>query len=122
MRIDAKRTLLLYAALVACWQVAGVALLAAGKSALGPSASTSGAVLAGSIGLGFALTDRRFPRLFLILALFAGAAAAQALYHAWTGDPSLWPSPFTRTGGAAINALGVAGAGLAVRHFFRRRN
>jgi hypothetical protein len=122
MRTDAQRVLLLYAALVTCWQVVGVALLAAGQSAPGPSASISGAVLAGGIGLGFALTDRRFPRLFLMLALFAGASAAQALYHAWTGDPSLWPSPFTRAGGAAINALGVVGAGLAVRYFFRRRN
>ena len=122
MRIDARRVLLVYASLVVCWQVVGVALIAAGERAPGPSASIFGAVLAVVIGLGFALTHRRFPRLFLILALFAGGSGVQALYHAWTGDPSLWPSAFTRAGGAAINAIGVLGAGLAVRSFLRRRD
>jgi hypothetical protein len=35
-----------------------------------------------------------------------------AVYQAVTGDPSLWPSPFWRWAGAALNMIGVVAGAL----------
>ena len=122
MRIEARNLLLAYAGLVALWQIVGVGLIASGGRSPGPSASILGAILAVAMGSGIVFTFGRWPRICLALAGFSGLLAGQALYNAWMGDASLWPSAWTRGLGAAINAIGLAGALLALQSFLVQKS
>ncbi|MEM7410024.1 MAG: hypothetical protein AAF430_07320 [Myxococcota bacterium] len=105
--------LLGYAALVMAWQIVGIARIAAGGRALGPSASLVTAAIALAVaGLLWWTRNRRVP--FLGLAALAGAAALQAISNAFRADPSLWPSDLARYLGVAINGLGVCAVLVAV--------
>lgn len=94
------------------WNVAGLALTAQGKPGIGPTASLGVAAGIAFVGLLLWYAAQHIPSLFGILAALCAVAAIIPVYQAVTGDPSLWPSPFWRWAGAALNGLGVV-MGLA---------
>ena len=120
MRV-AIRLQIAYGVLVALWQVAGLFLIASGRPALGPTASGGVAVFAiASVGALVALAQWR-PGLYVALAALLGVPALLTIQNAFVADPSLWPSPWTRWGGVALNALGVLAPALAFAGWRRMR-
>lgn len=106
------RGLLLWIIGCILWNVLGVALLAQGKPGIGPTASLGVAAGIAFAGVLLWYAARHMPSLFGLLAALSAVAAIIPVYQAVTEDPSLWPSPFWRWAGAALNSLGVV-AGLA---------
>lgn len=101
------------------WNVLGVSLLAQGKPGIGPTASLGLAAGIAVVGLLLWLTSRRNLLIFGILSALCAIAAILPVYQAFTGDPSLWPSPFWRWAGAALNGFGAISAALCAVASFR---
>ena len=110
-----------YGLLVAAWQVVGLMRMASGEPALGPTASGGVAVFAlASLGALVALAQWR-PGLYVVLAALLGVPALAAIQNAFVADAALWPSPWARWGGVALNALGVVAPALAFLGWRRMR-
>ena len=92
------------------WNVAGLALIARGLRAPGPTASLEVAAFLLALGVAILVGVRRFAPLYVLASLLAGLGAASAILQAFQLDPSLWPSDFWRYAGVLLNALGVFGA------------
>ncbi|MEI9419708.1 hypothetical protein O7A70_00735 [Mesorhizobium sp. Cs1299R1N1] len=105
---------LVWAGLSALWNVSGVLLMAAGKQALGPTASIAAAALLVGIAVLLVLCRPRWFWAYAGLSVLAGLMALFAVINAFTADPALWPSGFWRYAGAALNAIGVLAAVSAV--------
>ena len=93
------------------WNVGGVIMVSRGGPGIGPTASLG---LAGGLfiaAIALVIAARRSRIAFIILSALFGLMGLAAVYQAVTGDPSLWPSPFWRWAGAALNLFGF-GAGL----------
>lgn len=102
--------LVLWAMLCALWNGYGAAQLAAGNSALGPTATYAGAGLALVLAALFVATSTRWPLVYKLLAAIAAMLGAITIWSALTLDPSNWPSEFWRWAGVAVNALAIVGA------------
>jgi len=103
------------------WNVVGVALVSQGRPGIGPTASLAIAAGSAVLGLLLFLAARRSPTIFGFLAALCAVAAFAPVFQAITGDPSLWPSPFWRWAGAALNSLGIImGLSGAIRGFTSR--
>ena len=104
------------------WNVGGVIMVSRTGSGIGPTASLglAGGLLVAAIALVVAAQRGRI--VFVMLSALFGLMGFAAMYQAVTGDPSLWPSPFWRWAGAALNVFGF-GAGLlgVVRGLFNSR-
>ena len=110
-----------YGVLVALWQVVGLWLLSSGRPALGPTASGNIAIFAvASTGVLYALA-RAFPAVYVGLASLLAVPAILTIQNAFVADPSLWPSPWARWGGVALNALGVLAPAMAFVGWRRMR-
>ena len=110
----AVRLQVTYGVLVALWQVVGLWLVASGRSALGPTASGNVAIFAvASTGALYAMV-RRFPEAYVAIASLIAVPAMLTIQNAFVADPSLWPSPWARWGGVALNALGVIAPAIAI--------
>ncbi|KPK18238.1 MAG: hypothetical protein AMJ67_10985 [Betaproteobacteria bacterium SG8_41] len=93
------------------WNVAGVILIAKTGTGIGPTASLTLAGIMGVVAVLLYLAAR-FNRIgFAILSALCALAAFAAVYQAFTGEASLWSTPFWRWAGAALNLFGF-GAGL----------
>ena len=102
-----------YGVLVALWQIVGLWRLGQGEPALGPTASGNVAVFAvASTGALYALV-RAFPGAYVALASLLAVPALLTIQNAFVADASLWPSPWARWGGVALNGLGVLAPTLA---------
>ena len=110
-----------WAILAAAWNLAGVALIARGLRAPGPTASASAAIVLVGIAALVALSIRRWPLAYLLLSVAAGVMALAAVVNAFVQDPALWPSEFWRYAGALLNGIGVLAAVGAVAGYFRLR-
>ena len=109
----AVRLQIIYGVLVVLWQVVGLWLLSSGRPALGPTASGNVAIFAiASTGTLYALA-RAFPGVYVGLASLLAVPAILTIQNAFVADPSLWPSPWARWGGVALNAIGVVAPVLA---------
>ena len=109
----AVRLQVTYGVLVALWQIVGLWRLASGQQALGPTASGNVAIFAvASTGALYALA-RAFPAVYVALASLLAVPALLTIQNAFVADASLWPSPWARWGGVALNALGVLAPTLA---------
>lgn len=98
---------LAWALLAAAWNVAGVALIANGGRAPGPTASLLGAAILIAIGVGLVASCKRFTLAYAALSLVSVLMASAAVFNALTADPSLWPSEFWRYAGIALNGAGA---------------
>jgi hypothetical protein len=103
-----------WAGLSALWNLAGVALIAAGQRAPGPTASILAAALLVAIAIALWVLSGRSRWLYAALSILAGLMALFAFINAFTATPDLWPSDFWRYAGAALNAGGVIAAMLAL--------
>jgi len=110
-----------WAILAAAWNLAGVALIARGLRAPGPTASASAAIVLVGIAALFFVTIRRWPLAYLPLSVAAGVMALAAVVNAFVQDPALWPSEFWRYAGALLNGIGVLAAVGAVAGHSRLR-
>lgn len=110
----AIRLQILYGIGVALWNGIGLALLATGRPALGPTASGSVALFALVATGALVALARGWPVLYVLLAAALAVPAGMAIQNAFVADPSLWPSPWARWGGVALNALGVTAPLLAL--------
>ena len=109
----AVRLQISYGVMVALWQIVGLWRLSQGEQALGPTASGNVAVFAvASTGALYALV-RAFPGVYVGLCSLLATPALLTIQNAFVADPSLWPSPWARWGGVALNALGVIAPTLA---------
>ena len=109
----AVRLQISYGVMVALWQIVGLWRLSQGEQALGPTASGNVAVFAvASTGALYALV-RAFPGVYVGLCSLLAIPALVTIQNAFVADPSLWPSPWARWGGVALNALGVIAPTLA---------
>jgi len=93
------------------WNVAGVILIEKTGTGIGPTASLTAAGILMVIAVLLYLAAR-FNGLiiFSLLSVLCAVAAFAAVYQAFTGDASLWPTAFWRWAGAALNLFGfVAG-------------
>jgi len=93
------------------WNVGGVIMVSRTGSGIGPTASLrlAGGLLVAAIALVVAAQRSRI--VFVMLSGLFALMGFAAVYQAVTGDPALWPSPFWRWAGAALNLFGL-GAGL----------
>ncbi|MGL6224233.1 MAG: hypothetical protein ACRC6L_11695 [Steroidobacteraceae bacterium] len=111
--------LVAWAIMAAIWNFAGVWRVANGQSALGPTASIAGGlVLIASIAA-LVGTARRWPLVYMLLAVACGLIAFSAVAGAFLKDPAFWPSEFWRYAGIAINAFGVAAAAAGAIAYVR---
>ena len=102
--------MILHATLVIAWNIIGLWLLSEEKSALGPTATLTGALLfAVFIIIYFIFFKKGMEKSFLIAISIGALLGTMAIYGALTKDPSLWPSEFWRYAGVAVNSLGVLG-------------
>ena len=92
------------------WNVAGLALIARGLRAPGPTASLEVAAFLLVLGVAMGVGARRFAPLYVLASLLAGLGSSSAILQAFQLDASLWPSAFWRYAGALLNGLGVFGA------------
>lgn len=100
--------LLLWIAGCILWNVAGVVLVWRGAPGIGPTASLPVATVLGLAALLLVYTARHNLILFAILSALFALSGFAAVYQALIGDPSLWPSPFWRWAGVALNTFGLA--------------
>jgi hypothetical protein len=96
------------------WQVTGVILIESCHRAPGPSASLTVVVLTVAIAIGLVVGLRYFKPIFVALCALLVWGGCSTIRNAFTVDPSLWPSDWTRYLGILINAIGVAGASLGI--------
>ena len=101
---------LIYLAMAALWNLAGVALIAQGLRAPGPTASLAVAAYLLALGAVTYVGARRIRWIYLGGTLLAGVGAASAIVQAFQLDPSLWPSSFWRYAGVLLNGFGLFGA------------
>ncbi len=92
------------------WNVAGLALIARGLRAPGPTASLDVAAFLLALGVARGSGSGASPPLYVLASLLAGLGAASAILQAFQLDPSLWPSDLWRYAGVLLNAFGVFGA------------
>jgi len=112
--------IVLHALLVIVWNLLGVWLLSQGKSALGPTATLTGALVFGVLVAIYFLFYKKGYKKFFLISVFIGASfGAMAIYGALTKDPGLWPSEFWRYAGIAVNAIGVLGLLFALKAFLK---
>ena len=117
----AVRLQVAYGVGVALWQIVGLWLLASGRAALGPTASGNVAIFAvASTGALYALA-RAWPAVYVGLASLLAVPAILTIQNAFVADASLWPSPWARWGGVALNVLGVLAPTLAFVGWRRMR-
>ena len=82
--------LIAWALVAALWNLGGVWQLARGLRPPGPTASTLTGLLLFVIAAGLGVSIRRgWPRMFALLAVFAGLAALSRMVGAYEQDPSL---------------------------------
>ena len=110
-----------WAILAAVWNVAGVALIARGLRAPGPTASAGAAVLLLAVAVAFVLSIARWPVAYALLSAGAGLMALAAVVNAFVQDPALWPSEFWRYAGVLLNGAGVVACAAALLASFGRR-
>jgi hypothetical protein len=92
------------------WNVAGVILIEKTGTGIGPTASLTAAGILVVIAVLLYLAARFKGLIFSLLSVLCAVAAFAAVYQAFTGDASLWPTAFWRWAGAALNLFGfVAG-------------
>ena len=92
------------------WNVAGVILIEKTGTGIGPTASLTVAGILVVLGVLLYLAARFNGLIFSVLSVLCALAAFAAVYQAFTGDASLWPTAFWRWAGAALNLFGfVAG-------------
>lgn len=103
-----------WAILSAIWNFAGVALIAQGQRAPGPTASIAGAIVLLAIAAGLVVAVGRWPVIYLLISIVVGLAAIAAVVNAFTADPALWPSEFWRYAGATLNGVGLLAAAFAI--------
>jgi len=65
---------------------------------------------------------RYFKPLFVAVCLFIAWGASMTILNAFTADPALWPSAWTRYAGVLINLIGVAGAILGIVGMAKRQS
>ena len=109
---SAVRLQLIYMLLAVLWNLAGLALIAQGMRAPGPTASAGVAAMLLALMPVVFISARRFLWLYGGLTLLLGLAAASAVVQAFQLDPSLWPSAFWRYAGILLNGFGILGSGL----------
>lgn len=115
--------LLLWIAGCVLWNVAGVVQVWRGASGIGPTASLPVAIVLGLAAILLVYTARHDLILFAILSGLFALGGFAAVYQALTGEPSLWPSPFWRWAGAALNTVGlVAGTVGTARGLLSSKN
>ena len=110
-----------WAILAAVWNAAGVALIARGLRAPGPTASVGAAVLLLAVAVALVLSIARWPVAYALLSAGAGLMALAAVVNAFVQDPALWPSEFWRYAGALLNGAGVVACAAALLASFGRR-
>ena len=108
----AVRLQLIYMLLAVVWNLAGLALIAQGMRAPGPTASAGVAAMLLVLMPVVFIGARRFPWLYGSVTLLVGLGAISAVVQAFRLDPSLWPSAFWRYAGILLNGLGILGSGL----------
>ena len=114
--------MILHAILVIAWNVIGVWLISEGKSALGPTATLTGALLfAVFIIIYFLFYKKGMEKSFLTAVSIGALLGTVAIFGALTKDPSLWPSEFWRYTGIAVNSLGAFGFFFALKGFFKKK-
>jgi len=92
------------------WNVAGAILIEKTGTGIGPTASLPVAGILVVIAVLLYLAARFNGLIFSLLSVLCAVAAFAAVYQAFTGDASLWPTAFWRWAGAALNLFGfVAG-------------
>jgi len=101
---------LIYLTLAALWNLVGVARIAQGLRAPGPTASVAVAAYLLVLGVVIYAGARRNRGIYLAATLLVGIGAASAIVQAFQLDPSLWPSSFWRYAGVLLNGLGLFGA------------
>lgn len=99
-----------WALLSALCNVVGVTLVAHAAHALGPTTSISAAAALLVIAAACIETIGGAPLVYLVVSIAAVLLALAAVVHAFTADPSLWPSEFWRYAGAALSAVGLLAA------------
>jgi hypothetical protein len=109
----AIRTQIAYGVGVALWQLTGLWLISSGRAPLGPTASGQVAVFAIASTTTLVALARWRPGLYVTLSALIGLPALLTIRNAFLADPTLWPSPWTRWGGVALNALGILAPTLA---------
>ena len=101
------RLQLSYLLLAVLWNLAGLALIAQGMRAPGPTASGGIAAYLLALALVIFIAARRLSWLYGLASLLVGLGAASAVVQAFQLDPSLWPSAFWRYAGILLNGFGV---------------
>ena len=92
------------------WNVAGVILIDKTGTGIGPTASLTVAGILVVIAMLLYLAARFNGLIFSVLSVLCAVVAFAAVYQAFTGNVSLWPTAFWRWAGAALNLFGfVAG-------------
>ena len=104
------RLQLSYLLLAVLWNLAGLALIAQGMRAPGPTASGGIAAYLLALALVILMAARRLSWLYGGALLLVGLGAVSAVVQAFQLDPSLWPSPFWRYAGILLNGFGVLGS------------
>lgn len=115
--------MVLHALLVIIWNIAGVWLLSHNKSALGPTATfTAALVFAILIAIYFWFYKKGWEKLFLTVVTIGALLGSIAIYGAFTKDPALWPSEFWRYAGVAVNGLGILGLLFSLKVLFIKKH
>lgn len=104
---------LLWAAGSIAWNLYGLLQTGRNQRPPGPTASWVAVAILLVIGAGLMVT--RYRRwIYVAISVVGGFLALSAVVTAFTSDPLLWPSDFSRYVGVTINGIGVLGAALAV--------
>jgi hypothetical protein len=93
------------------WNVAGVILISTTGTGIGPTASLTVAGVLVVVTALLYLAARANGLVFAGISGLCALLAFAAVYQAFTGEASLWPAPFWRWAGAALNLFGLL-AGL----------
>ena len=120
---NARRILnaqLLWLLLAALWNGVGVYRIAQGQAAIGPTASLIVAGVLLALAALLYVRALRWPLLWCAISLFGVYGAGSAVFGAITGDPSLWPTPFWRWSGAALNLFGLLACLLGILTAIKR--
>jgi hypothetical protein len=108
-----------WAVLAAMWNLGGAWQLARGLQAPGPTASPLAGLILLGIAAGLGVAVRRWPTVFVLLAIVAGLAALVGVVGAFMQDPALWPSESWRWAGILLNGVGFLAAAAAAVAFIR---